>query len=76
MCVLTIPSDRDSFILLQTDSSRKGISWVLSVCRDEKSYLHYKKDVVISTLKTMHQLSYYHVKLSYNPRVNLYHGFY
>ena len=37
---------------------------------------HYKKDVVISTLKAMHQLSYYHVKLSYNPRVNLYHGFY
>ena len=35
-----------------------------------------QKNVVISPLKTMHQLSYYHVKLSCNPRVNLYHGFY
>ena len=37
--------------------------------------LHYNKDVVISTLKTIHQLSYYHVKLSCNSRVNLYHSF-
>ena len=33
LCILTIPNDRDSFIL-QTDASGKGISGFLSVCRD------------------------------------------